>query len=113
MTFDHPPEQPASAGDQAQVHRIVRQVVTSYQEMQEPKIPALIKWLVGAIGGFGAAALIGLGFWLVSSVSQMQVTLARMDERLAGQTLGQDARFEDHERRIRALEAYHSEGRIR
>lgn len=43
--------------------------------------PPMVKWLVGAIAAFGSASLIGLGFWLVSSVSTMRETLARMDER--------------------------------
>jgi hypothetical protein len=35
----------------------------------------------------------------------MQVTLARMDERMAGQTTSQDGRFNDLERRVNELEA--------
>ena len=34
--------------------------------------PPIVKWLVGAIAAFGSAALIGLGFWLVTSVSSMR-----------------------------------------
>jgi hypothetical protein len=107
VTFDHPGEQPESVGDQAQVHRIVRQVVMSYREIERPEIPAPLKWAAAILAGLFTTGTAALAFWLVSSVSEMQVTLARMDERLAGQTLGQDARFEDHDRRIRTLEGYH------
>lgn len=102
MNLNHPPD---NLGDQAQVHRIVRQVVSSYREMEKPEIPAPLKWAGAILAGLFTAGTATLAFWLVSSVSEMQVTLARMDERLAGQSVGADARYEDHERRIRQLEA--------
>lgn len=71
---------------------------------REAPLPPLIKWLVGAIAGFGAAAIVGLGFWLVSSVSQMQVTLARLDERIANGSI-KDARFDEIDRRVSKNEA--------
>jgi hypothetical protein len=46
-----------------------------------PEAPPLVKWLVGAIASLGALSMIGMAFWLVSSVSTMRETLARMDER--------------------------------
>jgi hypothetical protein len=107
VNLSHPPEQPDSIGDHAQVHRIVRQVVASYREIERPETPPLVKWVVGTVAALGLAATIGGGTWLVSSVGEMQVTLARMDERLAGQADGQGARYDDHERRIRTLEGYH------
>ncbi len=75
---------------------------------KDAPIPPIVKWLVGAIGAFGSAALIGLGFWLVTSVSTMRETLARMDERQIAQTGTLDGRFGDQERRIVKLEGYHS-----
>lgn len=106
---------PNSMGDSAQTRLIAEQVaeaVIMKYESEHPRtteatVPPLIKWLVGAIAGFGAAAIIGLGFWLVSSVSEMQVTLARMDERMTTGSV-KDNRFEEIERRVVRLEAYHS-----
>lgn len=77
---------------------------------KEAPVPPLIKWLVGAIAAFGSAALIGLGFWLVTSVSNMRETLAVINERMMGQDTAQFARDEEQDRRIRGLEAYHSNG---
>lgn len=71
---------------------------------RETPVPPLVKWLVGAIGGLGSAALIGLGIWLVSSVSTMRETLARMDERQVSATATQDGRFEEINRRLTRLE---------
>lgn len=49
------------------------------------------------------AATAGL-FWLVTTVSQMQVTLARMDERMASWNSSQESRYVDLERRVSKLE---------
>lgn len=103
---------PDSAGSAAQVRLIAEQVAEAVlvqyhaqnPQPKEPPIPPLIKWLVGAIAGFGAAAIIGLGFWLVTSVSQMQVTLARLDERITSGGI-KDSRVDDIERRVTKNEA--------
>lgn len=78
--------------------------------VKEAPLPPLIKWLVGAVSAFGTAALIGLGIWLVSSVSTMRETLARMDERMANAGSAQVDRFNEIERRITKLEGYHAGG---
>ncbi|MGX7896906.1 hypothetical protein [Tsuneonella sp. HG222] len=117
MNLEHPP-QPHS-GDMAQIRLLGEQIADAAIvrfNAQNPPGPAksdlhpLVKWLVGAIAGFGSAALIGLGFWLVTSVSQMQVTLARMDERQVAQGPQQAARFTEIERRVTQLEGYHRSG---
>lgn len=71
---------------------------------QEAPIHPLVKWLVGAIAGLGSAALIGLGFWLVTSVSQMRETLARLDERMITGSI-KDGRYDELERRVSKNEA--------
>ena len=113
-----------NTGNDAQVRVVAEQVadaaITRFASLypermhdQTPKeapIPPLIKWLVGAIAGLGSTALIGLGVWLVTSVSSMQETLARMDERQISQTDSQDSRFAEINRRITRLERYHEGG---
>lgn len=106
MNLSYPPDdRPENLGDHAQVHRIVRQVVASYREIEKPDIPAPLKWAAGIIAALFTMGLAGLAFWLVSSVSQMQVTLARMDERQQLEANGQNARFADLDRRVTKLEA--------
>jgi len=68
-----------------------------------PEVHPLVKWVVGAVAALGLAAMIGGGTWLVSSVSEMQVTLARMDERMASGSV-RDSRVDDLERRVAAIE---------
>ena len=76
---------------------------------KEPAIHPLVKWVVGAIAALGLAAMIGGGTWLVSSVSQMQITLARVDERMTSGTV-KDSRVDDLTRRVTNLERYHEGG---
>lgn len=86
------------------------------QQLSEPKavadVPAPLKWAGGIIAGLFAAGTATLAFWLVTSVSEMQVTLARMDERMASGTI-KDARFDELNRRVTILESYHEGGRAR
>jgi hypothetical protein len=77
---------------------------------KEAEVPPLIKWLVGAVATLGATALIGLGIWLVTSVSQMSETLARMDERMKGNDTSVQAEMNELRRRITAVELRDQEG---
>lgn len=70
-------------------------------------IPAPLKWAAGIIAALFTTGIAGVAFWLVSSVSSMQVTLARMDERQLLQTSNQDAWKADVERRLARLESFH------
>jgi hypothetical protein len=69
-----------------------------------PEAPPLVKWLVGAIASLGALSMIGMAFWLVSSVSTMRETLARMDERQISTTASLADRFQTIDKRFDALE---------
>lgn len=72
---------------------------------QQPQ-PAWQKWVSGI-----AAALMTLFLaWLVWTVNDMQVTLARMDERLSAQDVSKGARDDEQDRRIERLEGYHTGG---
>lgn len=100
-----------SLGDAAQTRRIAEQVVeavivkyaATHPEVQDARLPPPIKWLgmmaAAAITAGGAA----LAIWLVSWVGEMQVTLARMDERMVSGTL-KDHRFEELDRHVIKLE---------
>ena len=97
---------PDNLGDQAQVHRIVRQVAMSYREIDKPsvaEIPGPLKWAGAIVAGLFTAGTATLAFWLVSSVSEMQVTLARMDERMASGSV-RDSRFDGLDMRLRQVE---------
>lgn len=77
---------------------------------QKGEMPPQMKWAGGIITAILTAGIIALCFWLVSSVNDMQQTLARMDERQKAQAEGLDSRFDEYDRRIRRLETYHQQG---
>ncbi len=58
--------------------------------------------------GIATTLLVAAILWLVSTVNQMQLTLARLDERIAGGSV-KDSRVDDLDRRVTALEAVQRE----
>lgn len=59
--------------------------------------------------GVAVTLLVSAILWLVSTVNQMQLTLARLDERIASGVV-KDSRFDDLERRVTTLEANRGHG---
>ncbi len=68
------------------------------------EMPPFVKWFSVAVGALGSAALVGLGIWLVTSVSTMSNTLARMDERQIASAASLADRFERIDERLARLE---------
>jgi hypothetical protein len=107
-----------SEGDAAQTRIIVEQALDAAVTRLVPRAgketrleaPPLVKWLVGAIASLGALSMIGMAFWLVSSVSTMRETLARMDERQISTTASLADRFQTIDKRFDALES--SKGKV-
>ena len=115
-----------SIGDEAQIRRItdpiagaaasiaISEFASQHPELRQAsattEIPAPLKWASIIIAGLFTAGTATLAFWLVSTVSLMQVTLARMDERLANQTVVQSEQLKDISGRVTALESYHRQG---
>jgi hypothetical protein len=105
------------SGNAAQTRIIAEQVAEAavvkfaaeHPEFRQPKVPEMLKWAGGVIGALLTAGIMALAFWLVTSVSDMQTTLVRLDERI-GSGAVKDARFDDLERRVTSLEGYHKQG---
>lgn len=103
-------------GNSAQVRVVADQVaeaaiskfVAEHPEIRKAEIPPPLKWAGAILAALFTTGVAGTAFWLVSSVSEMQVTLARMDERQASAGAKQDDRFTDLDRRVTRLESYHS-----
>jgi hypothetical protein len=110
---------PLTDGNAAQVRAITDQVAQAaateaiaaflkvHPELATPKteIPAALKLAGSIVAALLTLAVGSTAVWIISSVSQMQVTLARMDERQQGQTGSLDARFVNLEGRVTKLEA--------
>lgn len=112
-----------SIGDEAQLRKItdpiaraaatiaISDFTAQHPELRQAsvtaEIPPPLKWASIIIAGLFTAGTATLAFWLVSTVSEMQVTLARMDERLASQTAVQSDQIKDIDARVTTLENYH------
>lgn len=105
-------------GNAAQTRAIAEQLgdalltkfTLQHPELRKPEIPPPLKWASGIIAALFVAAVAGMAVWLVTTVNEMQVTLARMDERMGNQTTTQLREVESLSRRVGALEAYNQRG---
>lgn len=99
----------------AQVSQIAEQVARAaiiqirtehpeFMVQKEGSIPPPLKWASAIIAGLFTAGTATLAFWVVSSISQMQVTVARIDERMVSGSV-KDSRFEELDRRVSKNEA--------
>lgn len=117
---------PDSLGDKAQIRMIAEQVGESAAEIAISKfaanhpevrrgtvvaeIPAPLKWAAVIASAILTISASGGLIWLVSSVSEISVTIARMDERMGGYIDAQAARMTMLEERVDRLEGYHRGG---
>ena|SRR6478736_5119338 len=109
---------PESLGDAAQTRRIVEpaaiaaaemaitQFVAQHPEFQRDRaeIPAPLKWAGGIVAGLLATGVGGTAVWLMTTVNEMQVTIARIDERMSSSQLSQTSRDDEINRRLTRLE---------
>lgn len=72
-----------------------------------PEVPPVVKWLVGSIAGLGSAAMIGMAFWIVSTLSSLQQTVTRIDERQQMAGANTDKDIAALEQRVTTLEGFH------
>ncbi|KKW93969.1 hypothetical protein [Sphingobium chungbukense] len=94
----------------AQIERAIARLNGALPEEGEKVTNPTLKWLAGLAASVVAVIITGAMFWVASSVTDMQQTLARIDERQKAQTEAQDSRFADYDRRITRLERYHNGG---
>lgn len=80
-----------------------------HPELQKPDIPPPLKWASAIVAALFVAGVGGMAVWLVTTVNEMQLTLARMDERMGNQTTNQAREVESLGRRVGALEAYNQQ----
>lgn len=74
------------------------------ERKKESEIPAPLKWAGGILGSAFAAIGAAAFIWGISSISSMQVTLARVEERIAGMDRTQQDRLDRVEVRVAAIE---------
>lgn len=110
------------SGNEEQVDRAVDKIadraiarfVSQHPEVRRgtvvAEIPPPLKWAAIVATSVLTVAASGGLLWMVNSVSEMSVTLARMDERMARYTESGAATDERQDREIRELQAYHRNG---
>lgn len=102
-------------GNETQTRMIAEQVAEAtiikfsqtHPETQKMDIPAPLKWAGAIVAALMTAGVIGIAGWLVTSVSGMQETLARMDERTRISAEQQTKQTEEVQRRLTRLERFH------
>jgi hypothetical protein len=77
-------------------------------EPQKVDIPAPLKWAAVIVASLMTLGIGAMVLWLVTTLNEMQLTVARIDERQQSQAGDADGRFEEVNRRITRLEAYHA-----
>jgi hypothetical protein len=113
---------PESLGDAAQTRRIVEpaaeaaaelavaKFVAQHPELHKAEIPAPLKWAGGITAALLATGVGGTAVWGMTTLNEMQVTVARIDERMSASGVAQSDRDDDQDRRIGRLEQYHERG---
>ena len=77
----------------------------------ESSIPAPLKWAGGIFAAVMTAAIIAFLLWMATTLSDLQQTVTRIDERQKTADPALSRRFDDIERRVGVLEGYHHGGR--
>lgn len=83
--------------------------VKEHPEVKKAEIPAPLKWAGGIVAALFTAGVATLTGWLIFTVSDMSLTLARIDERQAGQIAFVMLQLGQHAERIAELERYHKQ----
>jgi hypothetical protein len=75
------------------------------------EIPAPLKWLGAIAAGVLSVGSTGLFVWMVTGLASVQITLARVEERIASMDAGQKDRVARVEDRVARLEENRNEER--
>jgi hypothetical protein len=51
------------------------------QPLPKAEVPAPLKWAAIVISAVMSAVVVGVCFWVITTLSNLQITVARMDER--------------------------------
>ncbi len=98
-----------SLGDEAQIRGILEQAIAAtiikLRETERPKveIPPMLKWAAAILTALMTAGVIGLAFWIVSTLSEVQLSVREVNTQLS--TKGAiEQRFSELDRRVTTLE---------
>jgi len=89
----------------------IKQFTMDHPELVKMEVPPPLKWAATIIAALFTMGAGGLCFWLITTVNEVQLTLARVDERLQNQTSAQGSRFDELDRRVSTIEVSISDKR--
>jgi hypothetical protein len=105
-----------SLGDAAQTRKIVEQaceataeiVLSKYVASHPPlpvqaEIPTPLKWAGGIAAVLLTTGIGGTTVWAMTTINEMQVTVARIDERLVGSASAQTSSDDENRRRFEEI----------
>lgn len=102
-------------GNETQARIIAEQVAEAaitkftqlHPEVSKAEIPAPLKWAGGILAAVATACTVAMAIWVVSTLSGLQQTVTRIDERqqITGDAVTQ--RLTADEQRITRLEGFH------
>lgn len=84
---------------------IARQMIEVYGDPEKVTVPSPLKWAAGIVAAVMTVGASGLLFWMVTTISSVQLTVVRIDERQAMNTKQWSDRFTSIEQRMDRLEA--------
>jgi hypothetical protein len=99
------PRNPKEQIADAVIDRFVSQHPELRQATVVTEIPPSVRWAGIIIAATMTAACSAGLLWLVATVSEVDKTLVRMDERIANWISNQDERYGDLEKRVEKIEA--------
>lgn len=109
-------------GNATQVRIVAEQVaeaaIVKFSQQQpppeKPEIPPPLKWAAAIVAALLTAGIIALCFWVVSTLSQLQQTVTRIDERQQINGPANAARLDKIEERLAVVERMrHAKGEDR
>lgn len=108
MTTPRPTAEAQKERDRKIIEDAIASFVSQHPELRQAavvtEIPSPLKWASIIIGGIMTAATTAGFIWLVATVNEMQLTLARMDERIGAWQAMQDTRYIELEKRMTKIE---------
>jgi hypothetical protein len=97
--------------DQAQIQAIAKQLVDAANvelagRVGRPELPAPLKWAAAIIAGIMTVGSAGLLFWMVSTISQTQITVMEIKTRQQMTAEQWESRFKTLESRMVTIEEH-------
>ena len=94
--------------DQKLIEDAISSFVSQHPEVRQAtvitEIPSPLKWAGMIAAGVMTTGVVTGAIWLVASVQDVQVTLARLDERVASWNTEENDKYVQLERRVSKLE---------